>query len=125
LTTKRALPFSKLPAHGEIWQVDFNPVKGDEIMKIRPAVVISSDTFRPLKVKIVVPLTSWQEKFRDSHWMVKINANGNNGLAHDSAADALQLRCVSYERFTRKLGTVSADEIDEIKAAVAIVSELK
>jgi mRNA interferase MazF len=29
---------------GEIWQVNFNPAKGSEIQKQRPAVVISSDT---------------------------------------------------------------------------------
>ena len=126
MTTKGiSLSTSLTPARGDVWRVDFNPVKGDEIMKIRPAVVISSDAFSPLDTKIVVPLTGWQDKFTNSQWMVKIIADTSNGLDHDSAADALQLRCVSYERFTSKLGTVSAPILDEIAAAIAIVIEFQ
>lgn len=126
MTTKSPpLSSSLTPVRGDVWRVDFNPVKGDEIMKIRPAVVISSDAFSPLDTKIVVPLTGWQDKFANSQWMVKIIADTSNGLDHDSAADALQLRCVSYERFTLKLGMVSAPILDEIAAAIAIVIEFQ
>ena len=114
-----------VPRRGEIWRVEFDPVKGDEIRKSRPAIVISSDAFTPLKTKLVVPLTRWQEKFTNSQWMVKIIADGSNGLERDSAADALQLRCVSYERFALKLGTVPAPVLDEITAAIAIVLEFQ
>ena len=88
-----------IPIRGEVWRIEFDPVKGDEIRKGRPAIVISSDAFTPLKTKLVIPLTGWQEKFTTSPWMVKVVAESRNGLDHDSAADALQLRCVSYERF--------------------------
>ncbi len=111
------------PHRGEVWRIEFDPVKGDEIKKSRPAIVISSDSFTPLKTKIVVPLTSWQDKFLNSEWMVKVMADANNGLERDSAADALQLRCVSYERFALKLGTVPAPVLDEIAAGIAIVIE--
>ena len=117
---------SKLhPARGEVWRVEFDPVKGDEIRKSRPAIVISSDAFKPLKTKLVVPLTDWQEKFAISQWMVKIVADSSNGLDHDSTADALQIRCVSYERFAIKLGAVSALVLDEITTTIAIVVELQ
>ena len=86
---------------------------------------MSSDAFTPLKTKLVVPLTSWQAKFDDSQWMVRINADPGNGLERDSAADALQLRCVSYDRFVSRLGTVSASVLDEIAAAIAIVVEFQ
>lgn len=119
LTSKLAV------VRGEVWRVEFDPAKGDEIRKSRPAIVISSDAFKPLKTKLVVPLTSWQEKFAISQWMVKIVADASNGLDHDSAADALQLRCVSYERFTLKLGAVPAPVLDEITAAIAIVIEFQ
>jgi len=125
MNTNRNVTMYKSPLFGEVWLVDFDPAKGDEIMKSRPAVVISSDIFRPLKIKLVVPLTSWQEKFSVSQWMVKITTNNDNGLDRDSAADALQLRSVSYERFNRKLGTISAAIINEIKASIAIVIELQ
>jgi len=126
MITNSTPPASNLPpVRGEVWRVEFDPVKGDEIRKSRPAIVISSDAFKPLKTKLVVPLTSWQGKFAISQWMVKIVADASNGLDHDSAADALQLRCVSYERFVIKLGTVPASVVDEITAAIAIVIELQ
>ena len=43
------------PKRGEIWRVDFNPTKGAEIQKQRPAVVISSDALGKLPLKIVAP----------------------------------------------------------------------
>jgi len=116
---------SRVPIRGEVWRVEFDPTKGDEIRKSRPAIVISSDAFQPLRTKLVVPLTSWQERFALSEWMVKIVADASNGLDNDSAADALQLRCVSYERFTVKLGVVPPPLLDEITAAIAIVIEFQ
>lgn len=113
------------PLRGEVWRVGFNPTKGDEIQKLRPAIVISTDSFNPLKTKLVVPLTTWQERFSNAQWMVKIAADDNNGLDHDSAADALQLRCVSYERFVTKLGVIQASLLDEIATAIAIVIEFQ
>jgi mRNA-degrading endonuclease toxin of MazEF toxin-antitoxin module len=55
--------------------------------------------------------------------MVKIIADRINGLERDSAADALQLRCVSHERFRDKLGVVQPLVLDEITASIAIVIE--
>lgn len=124
MITKGVPPSSPItPFRGDVWRIGFDPVKGDEIRKIRPAIVISSDTFKPLKTKIVVPLTHWQDKFANSQWMVKIIADTNNGLNNDSAADALQLRCVSYERFVNKLGVVNSSILDDIAAAIAIITE--
>jgi mRNA interferase MazF len=123
IINKTPLTTHPAPHRGEVWLIEFDPVKGDEIKKSRPAIVISSDAFTPLKTKIVVPLTSWQDKFSNSKWMVKIVADTINGLEHDSAADALQVRCVSYERFAQKLGLVPISVLDEIAAAIAIVIE--
>ena len=118
-------PSIVFPLRGEVWRVEFDPVKGDEIKKLRPAIVISTDSFNPLKTKLVVPLTTWQEKFSNAQWMVKIVADDNNGLDRDSAADALQLRCVSYERFVTKLGMIQTSVLDEIATAIAIVIEFQ
>ena len=125
--TIKGIPYqsSIVPARGDVWRVGFDPVKGDEIRKIRPAIVISGNSFIPLKTKLVVLLTGWQDKFAVSEWMVKIVADANNGLDHDSAADALQLRCVSYQRFISRLGIIPALVLDEIAAAIAIVIEFQ
>ncbi len=49
------------PQRGEIWMVRFDPSVGAEIRKIRPAVVVSLDNVGRLPLRIVVPLTDWQD----------------------------------------------------------------
>ncbi len=39
------------PKRGEIWLVDLNPTKGQEIQKTRPVVVISSDVYQLIALK--------------------------------------------------------------------------
>lgn len=44
------------PTRGEIWRVDLEPTRGDEIRKTRPAVVVSTDTVGKLRLRIIVPV---------------------------------------------------------------------
>ena len=111
------------PSRGEIWQVNFDPTIGAEIKKIRPAVVISSDAVGSLPLKLVAPVTTWDNKFTGKIWLVKIIPDTNNGLTQDSAVDALQIRCVDVKRFVRKKGFVSPIVMEDIAAAIAIVVE--
>ncbi len=62
------------PKRGEIWLVDLNPTRGQELQKTRPAVIISAEIFNPIPLRIIIPITSWQEKFSDRPFMVKIAA---------------------------------------------------
>jgi hypothetical protein len=41
--------------------------------KIRPVVVLSSDIFTGLKVKVCVPVTGWKNTFDSYDWFVKLN----------------------------------------------------
>ncbi len=105
--------------------VDFNPTRGAELYKERPAVVISSDGVGVLPVKLVVPLTEWQEKFAANVWHVKVEAPAGSGLDKVSAADAMQVVCASIVRFKRRLGVLPADLVEEIAAAIATVIEFQ
>lgn len=53
--------------------------------------------------------------------MYKLAPAKTNGLTKESSADASQVKSVSVERFGKQLGSVSADELDNILAAVALV----
>jgi mRNA interferase MazF len=81
-----------IPKRGEIWLVDLNPAKGQEMRKTRPVVVISSDLFQPISLRIIIPITTWQEKFITRPFMVQIPATLENGLDRDSAGNVLQVR---------------------------------
>lgn len=112
-------------ARGEIWWVQFNPVKGEEIAKVRPAVVISSDALNARQVKVVVPITTWQLDFALYPWVILIEPSSQNGLANLSGADATMVRSLSssVDRFKGKIGDLEATALDLVVAAVAAVIE--
>jgi mRNA interferase MazF len=108
------------PRRGEIWLVDFDPAIGAEIRKIRPAVVISTDTVGRLPLRMVVPITDWRQVYASFPWFVGLPASPSNGLAKDSGADCFQTKSLSEARFVRRLGRVSALQLSEIAAGIAL-----
>jgi mRNA interferase MazF len=46
---------------GQIWLYNSNPSVGDEISKIRPAIIVNNDAVGVLRLKIVVPITGWNK----------------------------------------------------------------
>ncbi len=109
------------PVRSEIWWVDLDLTRGSETAKTRPAVVISSEAVSRLPVRLVVPLTEWKDKHADAIWRLAVDPSPINGLAKRSAADALQIRCVSLQRFKERIGVLEADLIAEIAAAIALI----
>ena len=51
---------TQLPSRGEIWMVDLNSARGHEQAGVRPALVVSVDTFNhgPAGLAVVLPVTS-------------------------------------------------------------------
>jgi len=109
---------------GQIWLVRLYPTVGDEIGKTRPVVVVSDDEVGILRLKVIVPITAWNDLFSPLDWMVRLEPSGENGLAKVSAADAFQVRSVSQQRFVRQLGTLSETIMEEITEALTIVLDL-
>ena len=111
------------PKRGEIWLVDLNPTRGQEIQKTRPAVVISADFLGQIGLRIAIPVTSWQAKFENRPFMVKIIATSKTGLRQASAGNVLQVRSLSTERFVKRLGAVSPEILSELLAGLAICTD--
>ncbi|WP_076606192.1 type II toxin-antitoxin system PemK/MazF family toxin [Cystobacter fuscus] len=108
------------PKRGEIWWVNFDPSAGAEIQKTRPALVVSADGLGKLPLRIVVPITDWKPNHANSHWFVEIQPNPSNGLSKASGADAFQVKSVSLRRFRDKVGVVTAAQLEDVAAAIAI-----
>lgn len=108
------------PQRGEIWLVSFDPAKGEEIKKIRPAVVVSQNAMGHLGLRIIVPVTGWSKTYQKYIWMVPLPQRPETGLSKPSAADSSQVKSLSVQRFKKKLGTVTAQELDDIAAAIAL-----
>jgi len=108
------------PQRGDIWVINLDPTVGSEIQKSRPAIVVNAHIYDLLPLRIIVLLTSWQARFREQRNKVFVAKSEQNGLETDSAADFLQVRCVSVERFAVHKGVLEAELLDEIVAGVAI-----
>jgi len=61
---------------GEIWLVRLDPTVGDEIGKTRPVVVVSDDEVGILRLKVIVPITAWNDLFSPLDWMVRLEPSG-------------------------------------------------
>jgi mRNA interferase MazF len=105
---------------GEVWDVEFRPAVGAEIQKTRPAVVMNVPEVGRLPLCIVVPVTEWKSVFAQFSWFVLLPPTAENGLAKESGADAFQVKSVSEHRLVRKLGQVTAEQSEQIAAAIAL-----
>jgi mRNA interferase MazF len=106
---------------GEIWLVNLNPTTGAEIKKTRPAVIVSNDALGKLPLRIIVPITEWNEHFKDADWHVKLSASKETGLVKDSSADTFQVRSVAERRLVRKLGELDGEKMEKIADGLQIV----
>ena len=106
---------------GEIWLVNLDPTVGAEIKKTRCAIIISVDDLGKLPLKIIAPITDWKEHYADYPWMVKIIPSEKNCLSKISAIDCFQVKSVSAERFTGKIGSVESEIIMTVQEALNLV----
>ncbi len=112
---------------GEIWLVDFDPVRGSEANKRRPAVVVSNDRANATASRLgrgvitVVPVTS--NVSRVYPFQVLLPATSTS-LAADSKAQAEQIRSVAAERLIRPIGRVAPPELAQLDDALRLHLEL-
>lgn len=100
--------------------VNFDPSVGAEQTKIRPAVVVNVAEVGRLPLCIVVPLTDWKPRYEQFVWFVPVPKTAQNGLSKDSGADAFQVKSLSLNRFVHRFGSLSAEQMDDIAAAIAL-----
>ena len=105
---------------GEIWLINLDPTIGAEIKKIRPGVIVNRDSIGILPLKVIVPVTGWQEKFARAPWLVPLEGTPQNGLEKKSAADTFQVRSVSQQRLVERIGVLSGDDMARINQALAL-----
>jgi mRNA interferase MazF len=112
------------PSRGEVWLVNLDPTIGDEIRKVRPAVVVSRDAIGVLALRVVVPVTAWQDQFGACNWLVQLHPDSDNGLDKVSAADTFQVRSISRRRFVRRLGWLTSADMSRVGDGLKAVLDL-
>jgi mRNA interferase MazF len=108
---------------GEIRIVDLEPLRGNESNKRRPAVLVSNDGANRAAANLgrgvvtVVPVSSNVQRVYP--FQVRLAA-GTGGLAHDSKAQAEQVRSIDATRVGELLGRLPAAAMSEIDDALRI-----
>lgn len=98
---------------GELWYADLNPVKGSEQSGTRPVVIVSGNLANTyLNTVICCPLTTKIKRYKGN---VLLKPDAANKLSESSEILVFHIRSVSKERLIRRIGTISADEIKQIK----------
>lgn len=99
---------SKEVSQGDIWWVNFDPTIGQEIQKIRPAIVIDSEGFGYDDMRIVIPFSSVKEHKREliakALWLIEIDDYKSLGLKEKSFLNVHQIKSCSLKRFDNKMG---------------------
>ena len=106
---------------GEVWLVNLDPTVGAEMQKTRPVVIISSDLMGKLPLRVVVPLTDWKDHYARAPWMLKVEPDLQNGIEKTSSIDCYQVRSISEQRFSRRLGRLPDGVIEELVKRVWLV----
>ena len=102
------------PRRGEVWWIDFDPSIGSEIQKTRPAIVVSNDQAnRVLNRFQVVPLTSNLKRFYAGNALVTVSGRQSRAMAD-------QLYTAARQRFGRRLGRLSEDDMLAVDDAIRI-----
>jgi mRNA interferase MazF len=107
------------PARAEVWQVDFGTPRGHEQGGIRPALVLSVDSFNSsaADLVIVLPLTT---KRKGVLWHVEVQPP-EGGLRAVSYIKCEDIRSVSKDRFLQRWGAVSGQTMTAVEDHLRIL----
>lgn len=97
---------------GDLVLINFNPSKGQEMGKLRSAVVVSNDQDNELlPTIIVVPLSTL---LLDDAMPYRLRIKARDRLLKDSDACVNEVRALSKVRVMETLGRLSASELKQL-----------
>jgi mRNA interferase MazF len=107
---------SALVARCEVYWVDLDPVRGSELAKTRPCVVVSeTEVNRVRRTVVVVPLTSTDSP---TTWPLLI---GLPDFTPKTKARIEQIRAVDRSRLRKRIAVMDAKSMLSIEAALSLV----
>lgn len=108
---------------GEVRLVDFDPARGSEAARRRPAVIVSNDGANAMAARLgrgvitVVPVTSNVERVHPFQVLLRA---AETGLPRDSKAQAEQVRAVDVDRVGSRLGRLHAGPLGALDDALRL-----
>jgi mRNA interferase MazF len=109
---------------GELYQANLDPISGSEQGGTRSVLIVSRDALNAnAPIVIVVPLTSREKKKRLYPTHVEIPA-GEAGLSTNSVVLCEQVRALSKNRLTKRIGLATSTRMSLIDATLMIALDL-
>jgi mRNA interferase MazF len=97
---------------GDVWWVTFDPPIGGEIRKKRPAIIVSNNAANKYLNRVqVVPVTSSTDRLFPSEAYVTVAGKKGKAMAD-------QLATVSKQFLSKRIGSVSDDEMTMVVEAI-------
>jgi mRNA interferase MazF len=96
---------------GEIRWADLNPTRGREQSGLRPVLILSHDVFNERSGTVIAVAIS--SKPQRAGFPLSIELKSGN-LPNKSWVKISQIRTLSVERISRKIGNLSDEEIDTV-----------
>jgi mRNA interferase MazF len=107
-----------MPRRGEVWWVRLDPVRGSEIAKTRPCVVLTTNILNERRrTVVVVPLSTAPQA--SPPLLVPVQCGGRGVVAVTD-----QIRAVSRERIESRADSLSAGDLAAVEDAVREILEL-
>lgn len=104
----------------EIWLVEFEPQVGSEIMKTRPAIILTNNALEKLSTRIVVPIRDFKPSHDLVAYFISIKPDKINNLVKESTIDCSQVKSFDISRFKKKIGKIEVDLLNDIISAINI-----
>lgn len=108
------------PRRGDIYLVESDPIRGHEIQKTRPAVVIQNDVsnrYSPITIVAAVSSHFGNPPFPRE---VLVGPGGNTGLSQASAVILNQIRSIDRQRLLKRIGRVDGPTLQRVDDALKI-----
>ncbi|SDO80288.1 mRNA interferase MazF [Streptococcus equinus] len=90
-----------IPQKQDIIWIDFNPSKGKEIQKRRPALVVSSDNYsKQTGFVAVCPITHGQQKLKEKGLLVEVQSEKVDGFVNPFQLHTFDYKARGAEKIT-------------------------
>ncbi|GCE10507.1 type II toxin-antitoxin system PemK/MazF family toxin [Tengunoibacter tsumagoiensis] len=108
------------PRRGEIWDVNWSPGRGAEQQGMRPALIIQNDRGNASPSYPLTIVASMSRTERELPLHVRINPSPENGLTDSTDVKCEQVMTIEKSRLVRRRGTISAEEMHRVDAALRL-----
>ena len=96
---------------GDIWWANLNPVRGHEQAGVRPVLIISHDIFNQRSGTVIALAITSHPPTASFPLTMEIPSAG---LPKHSWVKISQIRTLSVERLSNRLGSITPEELDEV-----------